>query len=361
MAVRGTKPAFSVREDLKELQRPIAPAGNSLLTATTPQDAFGLIGAGRRNMIINGKFQVSQRGTYTSSTNTTSNAYYLDRWYWNGDTSGTSIQHKLNQTVNGYTVNTFYCTSNSASYIVSPGQQIESNVWGHLKGKEVTLSAWVKTNNPKVGFRIYTGGQNYGPRHSGSGHWEYLTWTFRIPTDAISLYPLIDSYINSEWNATSNTYVEFTMVQLEEGTIATPFEHRSYAEELRLCQRYFYRIYGGRYEWKNADFTNYKNGSLGSGVHPVAMRTAPTMSHNLTGSSANTNPGSTAGAWSWYKWAVGYGGSTNMLSATISNWAFDANETNWTGGIYYFAPSDYNEVTHIMLSTGSYIQASAEI
>ena len=288
MAVRITKPAVNIREKLAELERPIGVNGAALMATSTPQDAFSLIGAGRRNMIINGKLQVSQRGTYTSSTNTTSTTYYLDRWYWNGDLSGTSLQHKLDQTVNGITVNTLYYTTTSASYFISIGQQIESNVWSHLKGRNITMSAWVKTNNSKVGLRLYTGVQNIGPRHSGNGQWEYLVWKFTIPSDATSLYPLIDNYTGS-YNAFANEYVEFTMVQLEEGNIATPFEHRMYAEELRLCQRYYFDLR------PSSGVSVYPTVVESSGTDrwyaviklPVTMRTTPTL--NVPGTYTGTS------------------------------------------------------------------------
>jgi len=278
MAVRITKSAVNIREKLAELERPIGVNGAALMATNTPQDAFSLIGAGRKNLIINGKFQISQRGTYTSSTNTTLNTYYLDRWFWNGDVSGTSLQHKLDQTVNGYIVNTLYYTTNSASYSSSFGQQIEDKKWKHLLGKQITVSAWVKTNNPKVGIRLYTGVQNYGPRHSGSGNWEYLTWTFTVPTGATYLYPLIDSY-NGAWNEFANSYIEITMVQLEEGKVATPFEHRSFGEELALCQRYFWKtdtnnvysqVANGMYTTSNVVKCVVQN--------PVPMRSTPTVS-----------------------------------------------------------------------------------
>ena len=50
----------------------------------------------------------------------------------------------------------------------------------------------------------------------------------------------------------SGDYIEISQVQVELGKVATPFEHRSYAEELALCQRYYYRIDGGDYTWINA-------------------------------------------------------------------------------------------------------------
>ena len=279
MTVRVNKSSFNIREKLSELERPIGLKGSELMRAETAQDAFSLIGAGRRNMIINGRFLVSQRGTYTSLTTPTSNTYYLDRWFWNGTINGNSqIQLKTDQVVNGFTnLNTYYYTSSNT--IASSGQIIEASLWSHLKGKKVTYSAWVKTNNPRVGLRFYTGVQNYGPRHSGSGNWEYLTWTFTIPSGATNLYPLVDSY-NGVFNDGSNTYIEITMVQVEEGTIATPFEHRSYGEELALCQRYFQKFDSGRFRGLNA----YPNVNLTSGdqlpsfLFPVQFRATPTMS-----------------------------------------------------------------------------------
>ena len=62
MAVKFTKPEINVREKLAELDKPSGIAGEAMLRAETPQEQFNLIGAGRRNIIINGDFQVSQRG-----------------------------------------------------------------------------------------------------------------------------------------------------------------------------------------------------------------------------------------------------------------------------------------------------------
>ena len=46
----------------------------------------------------------------------------------------------------------------------------------------------------------------------------------------------------SDWYTTNDATFEITGVQLEVGAQATPFEHRSFGEELRLCQRYYFRI-----------------------------------------------------------------------------------------------------------------------
>ena len=292
MTVRVSKQPVNLREKLSELERPIGLKGSDLMRAETAQDARDFVSAGRKNLIINGKLQISQRGDFTSNllTTGTQSKYYLDRWYQNGN-DGTEFQHKLDQTVNEYIVNTFYYTAPTGSIWPSFGQQIEDKNWKHLKGKYVTLSVWVKSNFAKVGVRFYTGIQNIGPRHSGSGQWEYITWTFRVPNNATNLYPLIDSYDGSASHLMSGQYVEFTMMQVEEGQNATEFEHRLIGEELALCQRYYE-------ENKNTQYsaTGYHESFIRSGMQfQVSKRAAPnvivTSASNSAGSSLTLSVG----------------------------------------------------------------------
>ena len=56
MTVKITKPEINVREKIRELDKPSGVAGQAILAAETPQEQFNLIGAGRRNLIINGDF-----------------------------------------------------------------------------------------------------------------------------------------------------------------------------------------------------------------------------------------------------------------------------------------------------------------
>ena len=63
MTVRIEKPALNLREEINRLDKPTGIAGEAMLRAETPQEQFNLIGAGRRNLIINGAMQVAQRGT----------------------------------------------------------------------------------------------------------------------------------------------------------------------------------------------------------------------------------------------------------------------------------------------------------
>ena len=81
MAVRANKPAFNIREKLKELTHSIGLKGRELMRAATVQDARDLVSAGRKNLIINGDFRIDQRGgPHTTVTN-----YHLDRWKFQKD------------------------------------------------------------------------------------------------------------------------------------------------------------------------------------------------------------------------------------------------------------------------------------
>ena len=66
MTIRVSKPEFNLREKLTELDKPTGLKGTELMRSETTQEARDLVGAGRRNKIINGAMQVSQRGTSES-------------------------------------------------------------------------------------------------------------------------------------------------------------------------------------------------------------------------------------------------------------------------------------------------------
>jgi hypothetical protein len=252
MAVKFTKPEINVREKLAEMDKPSGIAGEAMLRAETPQEQFNLIGAGRRNLLINGDFQVSQRGDYTTA-GTAPNAYVLDRWIC--DRNGTAtVQHttghdipgtpaickavKLVQTVTG----TNYLGIRQK--IENPEQYI---------GRTFTYSAWIRSNTPNARIECYIPGTSpnvyVGPSHSGNGQWEYLSFTFTLnpgtPT-AFHADVFIDNGSYSNITITAGEYLEATMLQLETGRAATPFEHRSYGEELALCRRYFQNVYNGQ-------------------------------------------------------------------------------------------------------------------
>ena len=283
MTVKISKPAVNLREELNELKKPTGVAGEAMLRAETPQEQFNLISAGRRNLLINGDFRVGQRGNYTSATAVTTNNYYLDRW--NLDFSGVSatIQNNSTDLPNGITAKTakVAATSTGGAGYIQIRQRIEVESW--MDNRTVTVSSWVKSNTAYPRLRIEgaapTTNQDSTHIYSGSGNWEFLTMTLTL-RDAISVFSVGVILWNSGTVAiSSGDYVEISQFQVELGKVATPFEHRSYGEELALCQRYFRRM-------GNNDGTNthlMSGGVEGSAtfvvsmVNPTTMRAVPTV------------------------------------------------------------------------------------
>ena len=81
MTIKVSKPAINIREELADLKQDTGLKGQELMRADTAQEARTAIGAGRKNLIINGGFDVWQRGTSASGT---SNFFTTDRWSSHG-------------------------------------------------------------------------------------------------------------------------------------------------------------------------------------------------------------------------------------------------------------------------------------
>ena len=151
---------------------------------------------------------------------------------------------------------------------------------------------------------------------SSANTWEYKTITYpgdttgtwlHGNTDGVQLNWCFASGTNyqgtaNQWNtswkdhtsnqvnfmATSGNKIRFTGIQLEVGSVASPFEHRSFSEELARCQRYYYQNTAALY------LCNYGSNAINNMFHPVQMRSTPTVSEtttsgNLTSISQITN------------------------------------------------------------------------
>ena len=291
MTVKVSKPAINVREELADLRKPTGVAGQAMLAAETPQEQFQLIGAGRRNLLINGDFQVSQRGDFTSASSATNGAYFVDRWY--ADTNTTiNKQQTTGIDLDGtpaITKGVKLTATASASAYMGIRQKIENPT--QYVGRTLTYSGYVRSNNPNARLTTFiadtAGTTNQvvsSNAHSGNGQWEKLSVTFTMTSNATSAW-FVSAFISSSAvgnvSISSGDYIEVTMLQMEIGKVATPFEHRSYGEELLLAQRFYYQV--GK---SNGDTLSNFGFSRGGGYlnyvyatipRPVFMRATPTV------------------------------------------------------------------------------------
>jgi len=245
-----------------------------------------------RNKIINGNLQFWQRGLSGQLSSVLSSFVGADRWFSNSTniTSGTVTvaQQALDATDTPYQVAglAYSCRMSSALTTWTShatGQKIEGyNVadlsWGSSsgQGRPITISLWLRSN-VGTGYLIPISVLNSDLTYSYvthvtmilSGIWQYVSVTIPPPPalttnwyvdNRVGLHVVIAGRINGTYTPQLNTwqngtyysastsvdwasspnYVEFTGVQVERGTVATPFEQRPYPVELGLCQRYFF-------------------------------------------------------------------------------------------------------------------------
>ena len=331
MTVRIEKPAINVREELADLRKPSGVAGEAMLRADTPQEQFNLIGAGRRNIIINGDMRINQRQN-TPFTN--ASGYTLDRWNsaknyggWSiSDSTGHAAETGFNHAIKIDCTSTATMSSNSYAELQHKieGSNLQHLQWGGTKGKSVTLSFWVKSNLTGLySVTVSQGGNLYNASYTidSPNTWEkkYITipplTTASIP-DGNGSAMVLEFWISlgtaytvstTDWgsspsygrdgqvNFMSSTDNEWllTGVQLELGRVATPFEHRSYGEELAACQRYTYVIDGPTAgDRVGQAFISAARTAILNINFPVVMRAKPTLEG--TASPVTINDNSTA-------------------------------------------------------------------
>ena len=262
--------------------------------AYVDQDRFysSAVSASNRNLIINGGMNIWQRAT----SHTTASGYNsVDRWSFNTYTGGAFTVSKEVDSVHGDYLKwnrTAQDTSNpNAGNAI---QQAIENAQYVVGGQYITVSFWLKDEaGLGSGFvRVRQGASPYvrintdntdGVWVSSSTAWEYHTFTFQVKSAAEIAMPNIHLLIQMD-NGTAQGGVSITKVQLEVGSVATPFEHRQYGQELALCQRYFQKV----------DY-NHNNGGLGANWYLynipllVEMRAPPTLS---AATSYNSDTGS---------------------------------------------------------------------
>ena len=259
---------------------------------------------GRKNLIINGGFDVWQRGTsFTPSSGSVS--FTADRWgyYTNGGT--TRAAAKVSEIVNGEMRDVLKATIVGATnadtrFLRQPIENLKQ-----FSGKTLTLSFWAKAS-VAIDYRLERR-EKYGTGGSSNvdivfdtvsitTSWQKFTSTFTVgDLSAKTFGPDNTSNLLLMWKqigipADHDLYI--SDVQCELGSVATDFEHRSYGEELALCQRYYHfmKIANGN------EFAGIVDGYYTGGnymtrhfLFPVTMRTTPSVTNMSMGSTSNCN------------------------------------------------------------------------
>ena len=301
---------------------------NSAGTVVANIDASGNFSAANyfvagKNKIINGDFGVWQRGTSTTVTN----GFCADRWVVAVDGTGgiTTTQQSFTpgNTIAGYEPS-FYLQSavtsvgTSTTYFLS--QRIEDV--RTFAGQTVTLSFWAKADSVRsnvIYFRqvFGTGGSadNYTtfPAVTYSTSWQRYSFTLAIPSvsgKTIGTGSYLEPNIRS--TVTSGMNIQIWGVQVEAGSVATPFTTASgtFQGELALCQRYYENNYPAGY-------------APGSDVHSVIDTGQTLWCAVATGGTAGSNR---ARGFAWpYK-------VTKRATPTSRSWDLLGNLTKYTAG-----------------------------
>ena len=291
---------------------------------------YASTGIGFRNRIINGDMRIDQRNNGASVTPTTSNNVYpVDRFvtYASQASKYTAQQNAGGVTPPsgfanylGFTSSSAYSIGASDYFLV--GQRVEGFnfadlAWGTAGAATVTLSFWVRSSlTGTFGGSIRNGSNNYSHPFaftiSSANTWEQKSITIAGPTSgtwAINntqgpeiLFSLGTGSSNSGtagvWNTTtallsatgatsvvgtSGATFYITGVQLEVGTVATPFERVDYGTQLMRCQRY--------YEVSTEVWSQNTNNVYSTVPFKVTKRAVPT----ITAGSATVNGGNYTG------------------------------------------------------------------
>lgn len=265
-----------------------------------------------RNRLINGDMRIDQRNAGASVTPSAS-AYTIDRWLA-AFSVGSKMSFQRSTVVPAGFTNSIAVTSTAATTVgagdfYSLIQYVENVnwddlMWGTANARTVTLSFWVRSSlTGTFVVAIRSGGDDVGYPATytinAANTWEQKSITIPGPTSgtftnskAVGVW--FQMGMGSDFNATANAWggggalsvsgavrlvstngatFYATGVQLEVGTVATPFERRDYGRELILCQRYFQTYTQPPLRGVMSSAASAFRCGM---VLPVLMRTAPT-------------------------------------------------------------------------------------
>lgn len=294
-----------------------------------------------RNRIINGAMEIAQRGTtFTNqSTNSSPNGpYTLDRWKnnRNGDVPGLTVTQSTDAPegfINSMRIQRASGNTSNASAYVFYTMAREDAI--PLAGKTVTLSFYAKaganysapantitliatTTTTDSDTKVYSFSPSTAVKSQVftlTTSWQRFSTTFTLGSTIkqFGFYVITGTGVDLVGTAGVDDSWYWTGVQLEEGSVATPFERRPRGTELALCQRYYYRIIPKNTNYFTSGFNNSTTVHRGIANFPTSMRTEPTAIEQ-SGTAAD--------------YGVAHGGSTvTNLSAVISSFVASVNSS----------------------------------
>ena len=288
-------------------------------------------GLGFRNTIINGGFDIWQRGTAaTTIAITSSSAFLADRWQATRGVSG-SKQSQISAGLDGfrYGIRIQRDSGNTSTTPIYLSQSFEGDVAIKLANKPVVLSFYARAGSNysptssflTVGLGCGTGSEANIIYSSFTGYtlpilsgatlttsWQRFTFVGNIPsgTTQAGLY----FAMTPVGTASTNDYFDITGVQLEQNYQPTPFEQRPIGVELQLCQRYYFR------KTATAAYSTFGFGQFG-GTTTTPRASIP---FNV---SMRVNPT-----------AIDYGGTLNMNQHYVANYTATSITLNPNNGIH---------------------------
>jgi len=288
-----------------------------------------------RNLIVNGAMAVAQRGTSETGLTGNANGYPADRFrFFTGSLGTWTIEQSTDAPAGFGKSAKMTCTTGASAdagdYVFleysAEAQDLQQLDFGASTAEATTLSFYVKSNKTGTGSveieQLDNSSEQFVGTYtiSSADTWELKTIAIPADTDGVinddngtglrfrfwlnsgtdysggstttawTTYGQTNSNIsNLGVGGTDSDNWAITGVQLEVGSVATPFEHRSYADELRRCQRYYQRL-----QSRVADsivYVGYNAGttsSRGTVYLPVSMRTNPTAVET-TGTASDYN------------------------------------------------------------------------
>ena len=254
-----------------------------------------------RNRIINGDMRIDQRNAGASQTVTTAGAYTVDRFFVQPNGASVTTQRVAGS---GQYQNALRITGAASVTQCFVQQKIEALNSYDLAGQTVTVtiraSSSTLTSLTCYVERATAGTDNWATFATEKTQLLTITST---PTDYTFQATLSASATNGirfifATGAFTSGTLDITGVQLEAGSVATPFEHRMYGQELALCQRYYWKADCGSYCYTQM-IADGKTWRFSSFATPSTMRAAPTISGIIGATSGtltgnfNTSEGST--------------------------------------------------------------------